>query len=401
MTEHTIAARAALALACTAAACGTPTPQLHILLSGGPSQACPSTDCTKVSLDCDAVMSIRIIDPKDPTAPFLKQCDPIPLNGAHDMCSLRKVDLDPTPIPVRDLEVQVAIYPLSSIPVDPVTKELQCPTKVVYSGADGYPVEQSPSPSLGGHAYYHPGDAAVNVTLGCTDLRAINEDPVCIGPPKIDVTATVYDFDTRYSLGGTPSLASQLRVWVGEPRAFDTGYVLTPSDERELMLQDTDLISTWQGGVDLPLQKYVCVEVLEDGPQNTSALRCKLVTPGPSLDLAGVRISKDTLGSILKALNLSDVPPEGLTVGVVVDQVFNAVSGVTVNAGGKDVKYLARPGVLEGTATSSLGIFVSADAPFGTVFSTSPAQATIPAVGGKVTNKVTIVILQPLGALRL
>ena len=157
------------------AACHTPPPQLQLAFAGPPSQACPSTDCATMQVKCQTVMSIRIVDPTDASSPYLSQCVLVsPQQG--DMCALAGVHLDPTPIPVRDLEVQVALYPATVIPRDPMNPDvLLCPTKVEYSAATGFPVEQAqaPTPALGGRAFYHPGDQAVVVTLGCTDRKSV------------------------------------------------------------------------------------------------------------------------------------------------------------------------------------------------------------------------------------
>jgi len=381
------------------AACGTPAPQLQIALAGPPSEQCPSTDCAQVPLLCDAVMSIRIVDPKDPSNVSLNECVKVPINRNRDMCSLRAVDLDATPVPVRDLEVQVALYPLSQIAVNPMTQDLVCPTNVAYSAA-GFPVEQSPTPALGGHAYYHPGDTAVTVTLGCTDLRAINEDPTCAMTNLVSVTATVDDFDSGLPVtGGSPSLADHLRVSVGEPHGFDTSSVLNPDDEIPLRRLQNGLIPTWGGEVDHTFNRYACLEVLEDSAQNTSTLRCKTVTPGPQLDLAGVRLAKDTLARILKAMGMADFPDQGLTIGLVVDELSNAVPNFVVASSVGTVSYETALHQLGGGMTSATGVFVSRDAPFGTQFTTVGGErTTIPAIGGLVAGKVTIVVLQFTGS---
>jgi len=383
-------------------ACNTPTPTLQFRFAGPPSQSCPSTECSQIPMTCKTVMSIRIVDPADTSAPYLSECIDVPA-GKQDMCSLATVDLTAKPLPVRDLEVQVALYPASVIPSDPDAPDgRRCPANVQYSAATGFPVEQSPTPALGGQAFYHPGDDTVTVTLGCTDLASINES--CVTANPLDVTASVDDFDTLYPVpGGSNGPASQLRVSVGEPRMLDGAYVLSGNDSRTLKPVSGGgalAPAIWADDIDLRFDKYVCVEVYETIGQSTGALRCKQVTAGSRLELRGARISKETLQKLLGALEPQAPPPfefpdKGLTIGVVADQATNPVSGITVTPSVGTLRYQSSQGMLVGGVTSSTGIFVSTDAPFGTTFSTSGGgRPSISAIGGMVGGRVTIVVLQ-------
>lgn len=376
----------AAALAPAVAACGTPAPQLRIRFAGSSSQACPSADCDRVPLPCDAVMSIRIIDPDDPTHAYLDQCTSVPPNLGYNACSLRGVDLEPMPIPVRDAEVQIAVFPRSALPAgengDPV-----CPKDTQYSAADGYPVEQSPAPALGGSAFYHPGDEIVSVTLGCTNLSPAQAGAACTSTGTGSITATVDDFDTRLPVtSGPQGVARALYVWVGEPRSLDGQVVLGPLDTVPLHL-DGGAPPTWSAAGSREFNQHACVEVLEDVAQATATLRC---TPVPVAELKGTRLAKKTLDSVLGSLSLSEVPDEGLTIGIVVDTLLRPAPGYVVTP---PVTYLSPGGVAGGTTTSTTGIFVSRDAPFGTTFSAAGANATVPAIGGLVAGKVTIVFV--------
>lgn len=383
------------------AACNTPTPTLLLRFAGPPSQACPSTECSQVPMTCKTVMSIRIVDPADTTAPYLSQCIEVKPDRKEDMCSLGTVDLIEKPLPVRDLEVQVAVYPASAISIDPdAPDELRCPANVQYSAATGFPIEQSPTPALGGQAFYHPGDDSVTVTLGCTDLASINES--CVTSNPLDVTASVDDFDTLFPVpGGSSGTASQLKVSVGEPKLLDGSYVLSGDDSRTLKpVIGNSMTATWADAIDLRFDKYVCVEVYETVAQSTAALRCRQVSAGSRLDLRGARISKETLQKLLGALEPLEPPPfefpdKGLTIGIVADQAANAVPGIVVTPSMGTVKYQSTQGMLAGGSTSSTGIFLSTDAPFGATFSTSGGGRTpISGIGGAVAGRVTIVILQ-------
>jgi hypothetical protein len=377
------------------AACSTPTPTLTFQFSGGPSQKCSSTQCTGIHMGCDAVMSIRIIDPQDPTGAWLSQCVSVPAMGPHDMCALNTVELSSRPIPVRDLEVQIAVYAASELAPG------ECPTKVNYSDATGYPVEQVPTPSLGGRTYYHPGDAVVSVTLGCTDVDAFNDS--CVAANIIPVTATVDAFPDESSV--TTAVASRLTVSVGEPRpsGVDGTFALRAADARMLAaVQASGSTPSWASDVDLHFTNYACVDVVESVAQTTASLRCRLASAADRLDLSGAWISKETLQTILAALVGSPTPPsfpdEGMTVGIVVDQSSVPVPGLVVNATAGTVQYLADPTKLGGTQTAVSGIFVSKDAPFGTVFSTAgPGRVAVSAIGGRVQGKLTIVVLRFAG----
>jgi hypothetical protein len=378
------------------AACGTPRPQLHIDFAGPPSQACPSTDCTEVALACEAVMGVRIFDPKDYDHPLHEQCDLIPPNRDGNLCAYRTIDLDPVELPIKDLEVQVTVYPRSQALYNEATKQFTCPPPVAYSGIN-LPVEQAPTPALGGRGYYHPGDEDVNIVLGCTDLDAINRDPTCVANMGTQVTAVVNDFTTHRPVG--KGQTHVLRVAVGEPRELDNTYVLDPIDEVELRLVEDAVPPFWTAKVDQVFNKYVCLDVLEFGSEVTPVLQCSTVEAGPQLDLRGIRLHRHELRNIMMALNNAEITPfpeDGLTIGIVLDQTSRGAPDYIVDTGEQGtVTYLSGPTTFGGTKTSNTGIFVSTDAPFGTRFTTTGARPTVSAIGGKVAGKVTVVILPP------
>jgi hypothetical protein len=385
------------ALAIVVAACGTPVPQLGLGFAGTASQACPSTQCTDIPMTCDAVMSIRMVDPDDPSKSYYSQCVRVQADHKNGLCSLRSVDLVASPIPVRNLDVQIAVYALSQVAIDPVTMEpVQCPAPAEFNAVTGYPVEQPSAPALGGHTYYHPGDDKVDVTLGCTNLPAINA--ACTSPAGGSVTATVIDFDTRLPVtGGPQGVADRLWVSVGEPHMLDGGYVLNPSDAFVLRLDNEDS-PRWSAPPSLSFSKYECVAVEEDVAQTTAVLRCVQVTSGAPTDLHGMLLSRDTLDNLIKAAGLTEFPPQGLTIGMVVDTLGRGASDYTVTPSAGTVTYLSATDGPGGSRTDASGIFVSTNAPFGTKFSASGLSQTVPAVGGLVAGKVTIVIVPFVGS---
>jgi hypothetical protein len=407
----------ALAVIALLAGCELPPLTLRFRITQDDSQLCPgdtgntATSCSDITMICPAVVSIRVVPPNDPTVPYISVCKP--LLGAQDtLCSIAGIDLpEPTvPIPEQVLEVQMAVFPRSAVGVDPITGDLVCPH--VDFAANGLPIqslpvcsEQDPTscprmPAVGGRTYYHPGDEETVVELGCSDLSQLQDQLTCEGIKRIAVTATVNDFDD-FVASVDKSLASSLTVDVGEPKPQGIAYVLPPASTREL-IPSTDASSpAWSVELtDLGFEHYVCLQVLEDGAQATSALTCRADDDSDMIDMAGVYLSKDTLNQILDALALSEFPDEGLVVGLVLDQFFDPLPNVAVSCNGCTVKYLNanRDGIVPG-ATSASGIFVSDDAAFGTGFAI-PSTALRPVLGGLVERKVTIVVIQdkiPIG----
>ncbi len=385
------------------AGCSPPPPQLIVDFTDGPTQGCPSTDCAQVELSCDAVMGVRIFEPGNYDEPFLEQCDLIPPNRDSNLCAYRTINLKQVDLPIKDLEVQVTIYPLSQVTQNAVTKEYTCPPPVSFDSGNNLPFATHPSPALGGRAYYHPGDSEVKVVLGCTDLSAINEDPSCKAEVGTQISATVNDFMTRQPVENNQSGAHILRVAVGEPRELDTTYVLNPIDEVELSLVKGSTPPVWTAEIDRVFDKFVCLDVLELGPEVTPVLQCTTVEDAGQLALRGIRLRRKDLRDILTALDNADIKPfpdDGLTIGIVLDQTSRGAPDYEVRTDDEGtVTYLTGPTTFGGTKTSTSGIFVSTDAPFGTRFSTDGARPTVSAIGGKVAGKITIVVLPPAGSL--
>jgi hypothetical protein len=385
-------------------ACDVPQAQLELALSPGPAQECPSTDCLDIPMPCAAWISIRVIDPAAPTTPYFSQCEKLAKNSKSDLCAIGTVDLAPHELPLRDLEVQVAVYPDSAITFDADNAPI-CPTGVTYDAASGFPVPTTSTPALGGRSYYRPGDDHVTVTLGCTNLELIDND-TCIGMATTHVVATVDDFDTHVSVS-TPE-ANRLALAVGEPRTIGVEYELTPGDVEPLALVPSVLPPAWSGESGL-LAAHACLTVLDDTPQSTTTLTCRTASVlDDTIDftsIPGVRLTKSALDQILAAL-ATPFPADGLTIGVVLDANGNPRGGIAVQMPNPPdgiaptIRYLSSDRTSAGgTVTSSGlggGVFVSTDAKFGQMFTAtvgSPPQ-TVTALGGRIAGKVTIVVLQ-------
>jgi hypothetical protein len=395
------------------AACSQPPLTLTFDVTQGDEDACltsmsdKAASCSDVALPCRSVVSIRIYSPDDESSPYISVCEE--LTGQPNLCAIAGVDLpDPAqPIPDQTLEVDIVVYPYSAVTVDPSTGDLQCPTGVVFD-ANGFPVgadepcipsstmDCPPDPAIGGRAYYHPGDSDTVVALGCVDISQV-DNATCSGGAMVDVTASVDDFDTDVSVQST--LADELTVSVGEPKATTVGsatqYVLDSAEAFALARTVEEPVPGWSAEVSASLT-MPCLEVLEDGAQTTATLACKpQVDPTSPLDLEGWRLAKSSLDQILAALGEPEFPDAGLVVGLVLDPLGNPLANQAVSATDGTVMYLsADRTMLVSNATTSSGIFVSSDAPFGTTFSVASGVQSASGFGGLVEGKVTIVVLQ-------
>lgn len=385
------------------AACDPPTPMIRLTLDDGPG-LCPSSDCAMVPMTCRTWISIRVVDPGDPTAPYLSQCEEVPQDRKKDMCALASVELETKKLPLQTLEVQVALFPESMIGTDLMTGEPICPADTKYDATTGFPVASGETPAVGGRSFYRPNDEKVVVNLGCTDLEAIAS---CGTAGAVTTTAQVIEFDSLQT-----SIAP-ISVSVGEPTPADSSWVLSPFQLDPL---EPGPGQSWAGTRDHPFQSWACLTVIDDAPQSTTSVVCRgagpldtLVSwPNPADAVSakraspGVRLSKAALDQMLAALALPSFPTNGLTIGLVLDQNGIPVENQTVTAlppvAGTPVsiQYFDDFRTSVGaTRTSMSGAWVSVDAPFGTTFSASSGVGfPVTRVGGAIVGKVTIVVLQ-------
>ncbi|MBV8756338.1 MAG: hypothetical protein JO257_03620 [Deltaproteobacteria bacterium] len=398
------------------AACGDPPPMtLKFTITQGDVQSCVSSTgtkaatCSDVTMLCDSYVSIRIFAPGDPTAPFVSACKPLAEGTTHKtLCSIAQVDLPApaNPVKAQTLEVDMAVYAKDKLAVNAMG-EIECPA--AKFGADDFPVAATepctdpdpaicpPDPAVGGRAFYHPGDTETLVTLGCTNLAAL-EDRMCAGQSSLAVTASVNDFDTAVSV--SPATADGLLVSVGEP-TFNGNlgeFELKPTQAHPLDRATVGPVPSWQGDFNVMLTSSACLEVLEDGAATTPSLTCtNNIAPNP-LDLPGIRLSQASLAQILTAIGKTSLPQQGLVVGIALDANGAPAAGVTIvpSSGTTTIKYLnaTRTGLVSG-ATSAGGVWVSEDAPYPTVFTPSGVQVIAqPGFGGLVHGKVDIVVIQ-------
>lgn len=390
------------------AACDLPPFKLKFRLTAGDAQKCigdrdiPTTDCSDVTMTCDAVLSVRVVPPSQPEFPYISLCEP--LVGAQDkLCSIAGVNLPPPnrPVPEQVLEVQMAVFPRDALSTDADGK-LICPR--VEFAANGLPETSLDCtnggcpvrPAVGGRAFYYPGDEETVVELGCTDLQLLRGQ-TCEGPAATELIATVNDFDTWVQVASTT--ADRLTVSFGEPKGdLDNGYSLVSA--LPLARAGSTSVPTWGGSLDKPPQNPYCIEVFEDVPQATRSLVCRQLGGQDltNIDAVGALLSKTTLTDILRAKGRTTFPEQGLVVGTILNRFNQPVASSIVTPScpvGKTctIEYLSADRQSFTTDhTSSTGIWISTNAPFGTTFEWS--GQVMPGFGGLVQGKVTIVVLQ-------
>ncbi|HTJ46113.1 MAG TPA: hypothetical protein VL463_28605 [Kofleriaceae bacterium] len=399
----------ALVLLGALAACGPASDHFAIDLSlagQGDEYACPNTTCTAVQLTCDAVVSLRIVDAADPSTVYLSKC--LPLNDAPNLCAIGSLDLGSTemnPIPNKMVRVEILVWPANEI------TNLQCPTDVEFD-AQNKPVAvtgpDQKAPAIGGQTYFRAGTGDVaTVQLGCIDLGALNAGACRLG--TVDVKTTVNDFDTDVSL--PTAVADTVTVGVGEPKA----HINSTTQQIEWQMTTNEIVNlprvkmdppppipTWrEPQVPMPFERAACIQVLEDGPQETPAITCHAADRNTTaIDTVAFKLAKSTLAQAYAALRLPGVPDQGLVVGMVVDANGNPLAGVQVNVLGGSVQYLSadRTMIDPGNSTSTSGMFVSRDAPFDGTWSATDGlghgPSEQPIVGGLVVGKATIVYIQ-------
>lgn len=389
---------AALALVLVAGCQDPPLRVRYQLEEGG----CGTADCGELKMSCDAVLSLRVLSPSDPDVPHIAVCEPVMPNAKNDLCAIGSINLPVKSLPRETMEIQVTVWDRQSV-TDPLDlTKLDClRNPVVFDQINGFPVAPAvgPTPAFGGRAFYHPGDEEVVVTLGCTDPTAV-DNPTCNGVNDIDVSAVVLDFDNLpISVG--ESTGDRLSVAVGEPRTAEvdgkTQYVLNSADAKPLARTVMGPIPAWGDGVDLDFSASACIQVTEDAAQTTTTLHCEgLSDPNTrTINIAGVRVTKDTVDDVLRSLALTAFPDEGLTLGIVIDQNNNPAAGATVTVDAPfTVEFINdnRTGLTPGTRTTNSGLFVSRDLPYGKYFSASFPTPLSPQIGGLVNGKLTVVV---------
>jgi hypothetical protein len=403
------------------AACGDPPPfELKFQLTDGAVQACTTASgaraltCSDIPMPCASLVSVRMFAPGDPTAPFISACTVLQGGGGstNTLCQLASVDLMPpaAPIKAQNLEIDIAVYDATDKRLKKDTAgNLLCPSDVAFSG-DGFlaPPEPcgpddgncNPPPAIGGRGFYHPGDTETFVTLGCSDLSALD---ACVADSKLDITASVSDFDTAVSVSS--ATADGLIVSVGEPAVDASTIGILNATNTHPLDREPATVPAWSTTLTgfVPLSS-ACIEVLEDGVQTTAAVACTNNIGGSSLDLPGVRLPKGALDEVLAALpspGTGVFPQQGLVIGKALTFLQAPARDVTITPSDPDahILYLSDDGTTfvgppTVTATGVQGIWISRDAKYGTIFHAQGQTAAPDAFGGLIAGKANIVITQ-------
>ena len=128
------------------------------------------------------------------------------------------------------------------------------------------------------------------------------------------------------SLGeGAGALVEQpgeLGVAVGEPHAVGSVYTIGSNETYALAPQDDGGLATWTGIAPQAFDRFVCIDTLENAAATTATLRCVPATGARVYpDLIGAWLPSARLAELLGLLGASRVPPQGLTLGVVIERV--------------------------------------------------------------------------------
>ena len=386
-------------LAITLVACGPDSVPFDILLSFDRSVdglACPSDSCSGIAKACEAVVSLRVLDATDDDLLF-SECARLPRDG--DLCSLGQLDLGGELFPNTMVKIQMAIWAYSE-------ETEGCPAVEFDFAGKHKPTPGVPTPAIAGQTYFRVGSSATApLMLGCINTDALNA-PSCQVVNNPLVTAIVKNFDTDVEVPNT--LVERLTVSVAEPN----GNIVPDSwiiRSNELVELDASIVGTpvWEGEYPFGFTETACVQVLTDSLGAVATIRCYPAGPEDLIEnelfAEGTLLDDTTLDLIQQALGGGDLPNTGLVVGKVFDHNGVPAVGVEVTPSFGTVQYLSADlSAVEGTRTSSSGVFVSTDAPYAgstgeTNFWTAtddvvPSEGVV--IGGRVIGKVTVIVLR-------
>src|SRR5690606_41261476 len=159
-------------------------------------------------------------------------------------------------------------------------------------------------------------------------------------------------------------------------------------------------VPSFANEVEGPFGETMCAVIVALTPQSTAAVGCGTFPPGESpIDLRGVLVAKSTLDQILAAMDRTSFPPDGLVVGRVVDHTGAPLSQVAVTPSSGTVEYLSPDrSALISAETSSSGLFIARDVPFGStwtaIHSVDGRRGGGELRAGLVSGKVTPLIIR-------
>lgn len=381
----------------------------------GLAQACPTTGdneytCAAIPVSCDLRVRVRIVSASSGQTHYF-ECFTVQSDGTA--CQLADLAITPHSIPNEMVRVQVIVWTEQEIVRSGVdlTQTDGCPVTTEFNigglprlGEDptGQPVGV-PVPALGGETYFSVGDSPVaTVTLGCPRWDSL--DAASCQQNAIPFEVSIKNPATFGSVDRMD--ADDMTVHFGQPvsPAGNGRYRVDLSEEFFTEAPDytTSGSLVWQGTLFEPPTGTRCVRVDMQGVAAPTITCFPIASTDPPIRVEGFLLDRDQVRALLILHTLQDLPPEGMVFGVVIDAAGNRVPGATVSTTGTaQVVYPADNLQTVGfTSTSSMGYFLSRDAPYESVW-----RANVPggfmgdgdARGGLVDNHVTFVVIQLTG----
>lgn len=380
--------------------------RLRLEWQRGGAQACPTTtdgrySCTALPLSCDVRVRVRIINTSD-GQPHYSECFTIQNNA--DACLLADLPISPQPVPNEMVRVQVIVWTVEELVRSGIdlTGTDGCPATTEF--AAGFPKlvgnptepENVPVPALGGETYFAVGDSPVaTVTLGCARWDTLDA-PSCQAS-AIPLEATIRDPRTFGSV--LRMQASDMEVRFGEPVANGDGTYrvdLGPSFFTPALSYTPSGTLLWQGTLTDPPTGRRCLRVAAQGVA-APTIACFEVPVGSPVRADGFLVGRVMLRDLLDLRMLSDLPEEGMVLGVVIDAAGQPVRGAVVSTTGATVVYpddnLQTVGF---AATDSRGYFLSTDAAFDSTWRATAGglMSDGSTRGGLVDDHVTVVVVR-------
>ena len=392
--------RAALVLALAlVAACGGDDGSFRLKLTwrDGPDQGCPAraadadARCESIPMSCNARARIRIVDAEDPTRALFTQCFDLPAGG--DACKLADLAIPDRPIPNRMVKVQVAVWPTDTLLAMPPGSLADdgCPTAAQFR-LNGLPDLVNPIPSLGGEAYFDVGhDRIAEVELGCPNI----DDLEC-RDDSVVVEARLYDLGFKPV---QPVDVPSLTVRFGAPVAVGDGTWTIGNQQLTALTPSLGGDLTWRLRLDAAPVGVQCLHVLYNEPFTTAALTCfePLVNSRGVLHARGFVVKSSVVNSVLGSMGRTQFPQAGMVIGLVTDDSDIAVPDAVVTPDPISPIHYPEMGFppLQRDRTSSLGMFVSLEAPFDAGWSATAAGVDDDgtARGGVVQGHVSVVLV--------
>lgn len=380
---------------------------------GGP-QACPTDGdgrytCTAIPLTCDVRVRVRIINTSD-GQPYYSECFSIQNNG--DTCQLADLPITPKAVPNEMVRVQVIVWTAEEIMRSQIDLSGTdgCPATTEFAAGFpklvGNPTEPSdvPVPALGGETYFAVGDSPVaTVTLGCARWDSLDA-PSCQAN-VIPLEATIRDPRTFGSVLRAQAADMEVRFGVPVPNGDGSYHVdLAPAFFTPALSHTPSGTLLWQGTLTDPPTGKHCLRVAAQGVA-APTIACFESPAGSPVRADGFLVGRVMLRDLLDLQMLSDLPEEGMVLGVVIDAAGNPVRGAMVST--TDSATVVYPDdnlqTVGFSATENKGYFLSTDAGFD-----SSWRASVPGGlmgdgatrGGLVDDHVTVVVIKLTGVVQ-